>query len=102
MTENTRKALIKILNSNTEAFYATDYDINGGIMNSLSNEILVHKTGNTKEAFIPVGGWEEDMYRKVTIYEWSLNKDEVKYYAKECRAEAMELLAIAELIDSIL
>lgn len=102
MTEKTRKALIKILNSNTETFYANDYDINGGAIQSLAIKGLVHKTGNTKETFIPMGGWEEDVYKKVTIYEWSLNKAEVKQYAKECRAQAMELLVIAELVDTIL
>ena len=53
-------------------FYASDFDIRGGIISALSAYGLIQTTGNTKEYFVPVhntwGG--DDLYRKTAVKEW--------------------------------
>ena len=80
--------LSKIYTSDVDTFYASDFGLNGGMMNALSSIKFWSKTtkrdcfgfvptGNTKSTMVEVG---ENLYRKVEVKEWRINREIIKIY----------------------
>ena len=98
MKRDTMNAMITIL-KNGRDFYAHDYKIDGGIISALARKGLIKKTGNSKSEFVEVG--YDHFYRKVEIYEWRVSRKGVKAVAEMARKTANEMLAFAEVVESL-
>lgn len=84
----TMNYLSKIYASGVDTFYASDFGLNGGMMNALTTIQFFDKvekitrfgflpTGNTKSTMVEIG---ENLYKKVDVYEWKINREVVKDY----------------------
>lgn len=84
----TMHILNEIYTSGIDTFYASDFGINGGTMNALTSIKFLSKTrskeccgfvrtGNTKSTMVEIG---ENLYKKVDIYEWRINREVIKDY----------------------
>ena len=80
--------LSKIYESGVDTFYASDFGLNGGTMNALTTIKFFDKaegvtrygflpTGNTKSAMVEIG---ENLYKKVDVSEWKINREVIKDY----------------------
>ena len=80
--------LSKIYASGVDTFYASDFGLNGGTMNALTTIKCFDRvenvtrygflpTGNTKSAMIEIG---ENLYKKVEVSEWKINREIIKDY----------------------
>ena len=84
----TMHLLSKIYASNVDTFYASDFEINGGCMNAFTSikfwDRIKHEhcfgfvpTGNTRSTMVEVG---DNLYKKVEVKEWKINREIVKIY----------------------
>ena len=84
----TMHILNEIYTSGVDTFYASDFGLNGGTMNALATIKFLGKTrweeccgftptGNTKSTMVEI---DENLYRKVEVKEWKINREVVKDY----------------------
>lgn len=66
MEKNTIIGLAKIMKAK-KPFYANELEIDGSVMSALSAMGLIEKTGKTKSILVHL---YDDVYKKVTIYQW--------------------------------
>ena len=85
MSTSTVAAYARIYKLN-RPFYASEFDLNGGVMNALACKRLVRETGNKKSEFYPVGG---DLYRKCEVKEWMPVYDKYSVRRLEREIETM-------------
>lgn len=81
--------LSKIYESGVDTFYASDFGLDGGTMNALTTIKFFDKTdkwvarygftptGNTKPTMVEIG---ENLYKKVEVKEWRINREIIKIY----------------------
>jgi len=70
MTNRTMYTMLQIMDCRTP-FYASDFNIPGGIINSLHRNGIISPTGNKKEFMIEI---REDTFKRVYTKEWKLAK----------------------------
>ena len=67
-TLNAMEAFLKIYTHNVnEPFYASDFNLTSGEINSLKDNRLIKETGNTRDGFVHL---YDDIYKRVTVKEW--------------------------------
>ena len=98
MKKDTMNAMITIL-SNGRDFYAHDYELGGGIISALARNGMIEKTGNSKSEFLAIG--YDEMYKKVEVYEWRVSSKGGNAVAEMARKTANEMLAFAEVVESL-
>ena len=73
-TINFYKVMLKLAGRDlTTPFYASDYGLNGGEINSLKGGCAIVPTGETKDVFVPVDYYGEELYRKCEVMEWKFD-----------------------------
>lgn len=98
MKKDTMNAMITIL-SNGRDFYAHDYELDGGVISALARKGMIEKTGNSRSEFIAIG--YDEMYKKIEVYEWRVSREGIKAVAEMARKTANEMLAFAEVVESL-
>lgn len=93
----TIRKMKEILESDKNVFYASDFDINGGIMNALATirfVAIVNNKFDERLAFKPTGNYKTEMieisegyYKKVEVNEWKIDKEVVKDFLEIYREE---------------
>ena len=94
---STIRKMREILESDKNVFYASDFDVDGGTMNALTNIRFVavvnnefesrfafKPTGNSKTEMIEIGN---DWYKKVEVNEWKVDKEIVRDFLEIYREE---------------
>ena len=69
MTANTLTGLMKVM-ATTNPFYASDLNLNGGVVSALSSLNIIQRTGNQKEIMVELG--DSGLYKKCFVNEWRL------------------------------
>lgn len=95
----TIRKITEILESDKNVFYASDFNINGGTMNALTNIRFVAVVNNKFDerlAFKPTGNYKtemieisDDYYKKVTVNEWKVDKEVLKDFLEIYREEVL-------------
>lgn len=92
------KTMLKVsMRDFTKPFYASDYGLNGGEINSLHCGGAITPTGKTKDIFVPVDYFGEELYRKCEVMEWKFNSYFVKNFPRiieEMRDDVNQVLAL--------
>ena len=60
----------------SEPFYASDYGLTSGDINSLKDNGLIMPTGETRESFVRL---YDDIYKRVTVKEWIIRDKEFNW-----------------------
>lgn len=97
MSINTLNAMATIINHNRN-FYASDYELNGGVISALARAGMIEWTGNFRTEYVRAC---DDLYRQVQVNEWRVSLDGIKVVIDELRAKANEINAYAEKIASL-
>ena len=90
-TLNAIEALTKIMtHPMAKPFYASDYSLTSGEINSLKDNGLIMPTGNTRDGFVEL---YDGLYKKVQVKEWIIRDKEFNWeFLKE------DLQKLAELV----
>ena len=81
MTANTLMGYTKALNYG-KPFYATELGLNGGTIVAMAHHNYIRRTGNTKVYMVNL---YDDVYKKVSVYEWKLVVSKDAYYNNWCK-----------------
>jgi hypothetical protein len=96
-TINFYKVMLKIGNKDlTKPFYASDFGLNGGEINSLNCAGCITPTGKRKEVFYPVD-IDSKLYRKDEVLEWRFKPsflDYLPHHVAKMREDVETVLAL--------
>ena len=99
-TINFYKVMLKVsMRDFTKPFYASDYGLNGGEINSLHCGGAITPTGNRKYVYVPVDYFGEELYRKCEVLEWKFNSYFIKDFPRiieKMRADVNEVLGLID------
>ena len=78
MTTNTLMGYIRALNYG-KPFYATELGLDGGTIAAMAHYNYIRRTGNTKIYMVNL---YDDVYKKVSVYEWELVVSKDVFHSK--------------------
>jgi hypothetical protein len=79
-------------------FFASDLGFNGGEIRGMNYHGYIRATGKTRESFIPIDGWDDEFYRKVTVQEWELNPVAIASFKSELEKIIADLSVLRALL----
>lgn len=100
-TINFYRVMLKIADKDlTKPFYASDYGLNGGEINSLHCAGCITPTGNRKEVFFPIDRYGE-LYRKDEVLEWRFKPSFLEYFPHHVAKMREDVETVLALVNDL-
>lgn len=100
-TINFYRVMLKIADKDlTKSFYASDFGLNGGEINSLYCAGCITPTGNRKEVFYPVDT-DSKLYRKDEVLEWRFRPSFFEYFSHHVAKMREDVETVLTLINDL-